>query len=147
MALYFISGCFMRHRRRITRITTLRKRLLAVRAELMLIEQQADYIPSPKEMTALQRTHWLLDDLATRTTRLEPQLWQRIETWRNTPWTPRQQIIRNATTFLGWWIAGTIALSYSAVGWFAPLFPAPWYILPVSTIAALICVILAKRKA
>lgn len=121
---------------RTTRITALRRHLLSVREGLCAIESKPDYVPSPDEMKALQEIRRLLDELAYRTDTLEPQLWQRIETWCNTPWTSRQRRIRNIAEFISWWLAGTMALSYSVLGWFTPLFPEPWYVLPVSAILA-----------
>ncbi len=136
----------MRFGRRTTRITTLRKHLLTVRAGLSAIEHKTDYVPAPNELEALQEIRWLLDDVAKNAKVLEPQLWQRIEIWRNTPWTPRQQFVRNIAAFIGWWLTGTMALAISVVGWFAPLFPQPWYVLPVSTFLALIAALIVMRE-
>lgn len=141
VAIHFIVGFSMRFGRRTTRITTLRKHLLTVRAGLYAIELKNDYIPAPDEIKALAEIRWLLDDVAKHTKTLEPQLWQRVETWCNTPWTPKQQLIRKIGAFFGYWIAGTMAIGMSVVGWFAPLFPEPWYVLPVSAALAFLLVI------
>jgi len=122
----------MRLGHRITRITTLRQHLLIVRAGLYAIEHKTDYVPAPDEIKALAEIRWLLDDVTKHATTLEPQLWQRVETWCNTPWTPRQKLIRKIGAFIGYWIAGTMAIGMSVIGWFGPLFPEPWYVLAVS---------------
>lgn len=128
----------MRFGRRTTRITTLRQHLLTVYAGLHAIEHRSDYIPSPKEIKALAEIRYLLPKITESASKLEPQLWQRIDTWCNTPWTPRQQLFRKISAFFGYWIAGTMAIAMSVVGWFAPLFPEPWYVLPVSAMIALV---------
>ena len=97
-------------------------------------------IPSPIEMEALSEIKHILRELPEFTDNCETEFWQRIRTWQETPYTPHQQAVRSILSFVGWWVAGTIGIHYTVMGWFISLFPAPWHSIVVSGILSLIAV-------
>lgn len=138
-------SCFMLHITR-TKITSLRDHLRKVDATLYALREDTKTLPSPAEMKALSEIRVLLKTLPGQAELCETECWKRIQEWQNTPYTPRQQAIRSVSHFIGWWIVGTMAVSYSVMNWFAAFFPKPWYSLVISMMIALLGTLIATYK-
>lgn len=122
------------------RTTKLLRYLQSVQAGLQTLSDDSQAIPSPSEMKALAKIRWLLNTLPEQAETCEKDCWKRIHAWQNTPYTPRQQFTRAILAFFGWWVLGTITLSYSVMGWFVSLFPQPWHSLVLSAAISFIAV-------
>lgn len=106
--------------------------------------KESSRLPTPGDMAAMNYLRARLPLVVTLCATLEPELSGRVKAWKETPWTPRQRLIRNIASFIGWWIAGTSVLSYSILGWFAGVFPKPWYVLTISGGVAFIIILYVR---
>jgi sterol desaturase/sphingolipid hydroxylase (fatty acid hydroxylase superfamily) len=122
------------------RITKLLRHLQAVDEGLRELADNKTVIPSPAEIKALAHIRFIIRTLPEKAEVYETDFWQRIKNWQDTPYTPRQRIRRAALSFIGWWLAGTVGISYSIMGWLIPLFPKPWHSLIASAAIAFIIV-------
>jgi len=134
--------------RRKPNIRNLALQLERIEQQLRAIEHDSNYLPSPIEMKALGWIRFTLPELLDYTKILEKQLRKRIITWCETPYTPVQLFRKRIMSFIGWWIAGTLMLWQSVLGWFSSLFPQQWQVIPTSAAIALliISIITARNK-
>lgn len=118
-------------------ICKLAAQLEHIERELQRLESLPNHLPNAAEMKALGYMRFKLPQMTNYIHALDAKLWQRIETWQNTPYTAQQLRWRKIVSFVGWWVVGTIVITQSVLGWFANLFPEAWHIFPVSAIIAL----------
>ena len=119
------------------RITKLLQQLHAVDAGLRALAGDKAALPSPREMEALTAIRHILRDLPERADTYEAEFWQRIDRWRQTPYSPLQRLWRNVIGAVAGWLFGIVAI-YNMILWpFASFFPERWQVLALS--AALSC--------
>jgi hypothetical protein len=122
-------------------ICALAAQLERIEQQLHVIENDGACLPSMVEMKSLAWMRFALPQLTDYADTLEKTLWQRVEVWRNTPYTPAQLLRKRVISFIGWWFAATMTLATAVLGWFTPLFTKPWHMLVTSAILGLIIVI------
>jgi hypothetical protein len=121
-------------------IVPLEKKLSSIERGLKSIKDN-DKLPTPADMQALAYIRTALPLLIAQCRDLEPELWQRVEVYRTTPYTLTAHIFRTAFALLGYWLLGTLAL-YGGFLWaIESFFPSRWHVIAVSAGIAFIAII------
>lgn len=68
-------------------IRKLAKQLEDIKQQLQRIEHDSAYLPDPMEMKKLSWMRYELPQLSDYTNALDKKLWERINEWKNTPYT------------------------------------------------------------
>ncbi len=113
---------------------------------LAAIEADGAFLPSPHHMQALTALHANTKHIEARLSDLEPQLWERVKKWQETPYTASELRRRKVLSFIGWWFAGFASLDYVVMGWFTPLFAEPWHRFIASAAISLVFVLWMLRS-
>jgi len=128
-------------------IRKLAMQLEDIKQQLQCIENDKAYLPDPMEMKTLSWMRYELPRLADYTNALDKKLWERINEWKNTPYTKAELRKDRVVEFLELWFAASATILTTVIGWFVSAFPAPWYAIPTSVIIGFViafCVIEKK---
>lgn len=113
--------------RRKHNITALAMQMQRIEQALAAIEADKTFLLPPYQMQALAELRASATRTQAQISDLEPELWERVRQWKETPYTPSKRRIKRLLSFIGWWLAGFVAIDFAVMGWFTPLFPEPWY--------------------
>lgn len=135
-------GLFRRNR--ITRMAT---QLENIEHGLLSLKK-SNKIPTPADMQAMKYMHFKLPLLIKLCTELEPEFWERIRTWQETPYSRPVRFIRSTLAFISAWCFGVFAIHAGGLWVLDKFLPMPCSLIvsAILSLSAIIVIIRAEHR-